>query len=120
MILELRLANLNQGIIPVPFKIVCACMHAKLLKSCSTLCNIIDCSPLGFSGHGILQARLLEWVSVSSSRGSSLPRDRTCVSYVSQHWQMDSLPLVPPGKPRLVHSNTIMTTYSTFCDANIT
>ena len=44
-----------------------AWMHAKSLQSCPTLCNPIDCSPLGFSVHGILQARILEWVVISFS-----------------------------------------------------
>ena len=48
-----------------------------------TLCDPMDCNPPGSSVHGILQARILEWVVISSSRGSSQPRDRTHVSYVS-------------------------------------
>ena len=59
------------------------CKHAKLLHSCLTLCNPMDCSPPGSSVHGILQARILEWVASSFSRGASWPRDRNCVSYVS-------------------------------------
>ena len=55
----------------------------KSLQSCPTLCDAMDCSPPGSSVHGILQARILEWVAMSSSRGSSQSRDRTCVSYVS-------------------------------------
>ena len=43
----------------------------------------MDRSPLGSSVHGILQARILEWVSIPSSRGFSQPRDQTPVSYVS-------------------------------------
>ena len=43
----------------------------------------MDCSPTGFSAHGILQARILEWVAMPSSRGSSQLRDQTRVSYVS-------------------------------------
>ena len=54
-------------------------VHAKSLQSCPILCDPTDCSPLGSSVHGILQARVLEWVTMPSSRGSSLPRDRTCV-----------------------------------------
>ena len=50
-------------------------MHAKLLQWCSTLCDPIDCSPPDSSVHGILQARILEWVAMSSSRGSSWYRD---------------------------------------------
>ena len=55
----------------------------KSLQSCQTLCDPIDYSPTGFSIHGILQARILERVAMSSSRGSSQPRDWTCVSYLS-------------------------------------
>ena len=58
-------------------------MRAKSLQLCPTLCDPMDCSPLGSSVHRIFQARMLEWVAISSSRGPSLPRDRTCVSYVS-------------------------------------
>ena len=43
----------------------------------------IDYSPLGSSVHGILQARILEWVAISFSRGSSRPRDQTHISYMS-------------------------------------
>ena len=60
---------------------VCVC--AQSLQSCSTLCNPMDHSPLGSSVHGILQARILEWVSTSSSRWSSRPWDQTHVSCVS-------------------------------------
>ena len=52
-------------------------------QSCLTLCNPMDCSLHGFSAHGILQARILEWVAMPSSRGSSQLRDQTRVSYVS-------------------------------------
>jgi len=48
---------------------------AKSLQLCLTLCNSMDCSPPGFSVHGILQARILEWVAVPSSRESSQSRD---------------------------------------------
>ena len=59
----------------------------------------MDCSPPGSSGHGIFQAKILAWVAISFSRGSSQPRDQTEVSYLYLHWQEDSLPLAPPGKP---------------------
>ena len=54
-----------------------------ITQSCPTLCNPMDCSPPGSSVHGILQARVLEWGAMPSSRGSSQPRDRTEVCYVS-------------------------------------
>ena len=50
-------------------------VRAKSLQSCLTLCNPMDCSLPGSSVHGILQARVLEWVAMPSSRGSSRPRD---------------------------------------------
>ena len=51
-------------------------------QSCLTLCNPMDCSPLGSSVHGILQAMILERTAMPSPRGSSLPRDRTRPSSV--------------------------------------
>ena len=51
--------------------------------SCPTLYNSLDWSPPGSSVHGILQERMQEWVAMPFSRGSSLPRDRTCISCVS-------------------------------------
>ena len=58
-----------------------------LLKSlaqlCPTLCNPVDYSPPGSCIHGILQARILEWVAISFSRGSFWPRDRTQVSCIA-------------------------------------
>ena len=47
---------------------------------CLILCDPTDCGPPGFSVLGILQARILEWIAISLSRGSSRPRDRTCIS----------------------------------------
>ena len=52
-------------------------------ESCPTLCDPKDCSLSGSSVHRILQARILEWVAISFSRGSSRPRDRTCVSHIA-------------------------------------
>ena len=58
------------------------CVCAKLLQSCPTLCDPMGYSPPGSSVHEILQARIPEWVAVSSSRASSLSRNWTWVSYV--------------------------------------
>ena len=43
----------------------------EVAQSCPTLCDPVDCNLLGFSVHGILQARILEWIAISFSRGSS-------------------------------------------------
>jgi len=71
-----------------------ACVCAKSLQSCLTVCYPMDCSPPGSSVHGILQARILEWVAMPCSRGSSQPRNQTQVSYDSctgrqilHHWR---------------------------------
>ena len=52
-------------------------------QSCPTLCDPTDCSPPGSSVHGILQARMLEWVAILFSRGPSWPRDQTQVSLIA-------------------------------------
>ena len=60
-------------------------MKVKMLVAqlCPTLCDPMDCSPPGSSVHGILQARILEWVAISSSRESSQPRDWIWVSCIA-------------------------------------
>ena len=67
---------------------------AKLLQSCLTHYSPVDCSPPGSSVHGILQARILEWVAISSPSQGLNP----CLLHLL-HWQVDSLPLASPGKP---------------------
>ena len=66
------------------------CDKVKVAQLCPTLCDPMDCIV-----HGVLQARILEWVAFPFSRGSSQPRDQTQVSTL----QADSLPTEPPGKP---------------------
>ena len=56
--------------------------ESEVTQSCLTLCNSMDCNPPGSSIYGILQARILEWVAISFSRGSSQPRDQTQVSHI--------------------------------------
>ena len=58
-------------------------MHAQSLQWCPNLCNPMDYSPPTSSVHGISQARILEWVAMPSSRGSSWPKDWTSVSSVA-------------------------------------
>ena len=57
--------------------------ESEVAQACLTLCNPMDCSPPGTSVHGILQARILEQVAISSFRGSSQPRDQTWVSCIA-------------------------------------
>ena len=63
-------------------------------QSCVTLCDPTDCSPPGSSVHGISQARILEWVAISSSRGSSQPRDWTHLSSLAGRFFTTE----PPGE----------------------
>ena len=69
----------------------CCCLIA---WSCPTLCDPMDCSPSGSSVHGILQARILEWVAMPSCRASSQPRDQTQVSCTAGRFSE------PPGNPK--------------------
>ena len=71
--------------------------YSKVLvaQSCPTLCDPTDSSPEGSSVHEILQARILEWVAIPFSRGSSGSRDQPHISYVSS-----------VGRPVLYHLNT--------------
>ena len=89
---------------------VCVCAHARACmrvclrvcvrvytQSCRTLCEPMDCRQPGSSVHGISQARILVWISISFSRGSSQPgMEPTSLTFPA--WHVDSLPLAPPGK----------------------
>ena len=67
-------------------------------QSCQTLCNLMDLP--GTSVRGILWARILAWVAMTSSRRSSKPGIE-CMSLVSTVLQVNSLPCEPPGKPNV-------------------
>ena len=64
-----------------PIQIICC--YCLVTKCSPTLCDPMDCSPPGPPVHGISQARILEWVAISFSRGSSQPRDQTCISFIA-------------------------------------
>ena len=86
-----RLSSSSSSIKSHPFsKNKSVCLVA---QSCPTLSNPVDCSPPGSSVHEILQARILEWVAISFSRGSSWPRDRT---QIESALQVHYLPSEPP------------------------
>ena len=82
--------------------IIIIMIHAEL---CLAVCDPLDCSPPGSSVHGIPQARIVEWVAISSSRGSSSPRDLTCVSCISCIGRWTLHPLGHLG----THNNTSRT-----------
>ena len=68
------------------------------IYSLVSLCSPMDRSLPVSSAQGISHARILVWGAISSSRGSSQPRDQTPCLLRLQHWQMVSLPLAPPGR----------------------
>ena len=70
-----------------------------ITQSCPNLCDPLDCSPPGSYVHGIFQARILEWVAISSSRESS-DSGMEPMSPQSLAWQVDSLPTEPSQKPQ--------------------
>ena len=74
-------------------------VHAKSLQFCLSPCNSVDRSQSGSSVHRILQARIMEWAAISSSQGIFLTWRLNLCLLCFLHWQIDSLPLVPPGKP---------------------
>ena len=80
MNLQIRVVNIGMC--------VCSCVLSHF--SCLTLCNLMDCSPPGSAIPGVFQARILEWVAMSSSRVSFWPRDWTGISCISKwilyHW----------------------------------
>ena len=88
--MELRSANSYNVVLFLVYL-----LHAKSLKLCPTLCDPRDCSLLGSSVHGILQARILEWVAISFSRGFP----DTGIEPGSPTLQADSLLSEPPGAP---------------------
>ena len=69
--------------------------ECEIAQSCLTLCDPMDCSLPGFSVHGIFQAIVLEWIAISLSKGSSLPRDWTRVARIDR-WFFTT---EPSGKP---------------------
>ena len=70
-------------LLPVCLHIIFPLCLSVVGQSCATLCDPMDCSPPGSSVHGIYQARILQWVVIPFSRGSSRLRNRTPTSYVS-------------------------------------
>ena len=73
---------------------LCCCHCCVVTKLCLTLCNPMECSPLHSSVHGISQARILQWVAISSSRGSSQSRDHWPPALAHRFFAVE-----PPGKP---------------------
>ena len=88
------------------------CTHVKVLvtQSCPTLCDPMDCIPPVSSVLGVLQARMLEWITILLSRGSSQPRDGNHVSCFSCTGRQDipRLQLGSPSSPKFMSIQTVM------------
>ena len=89
-----------------------ACVRAKSLQLCPTVCDPLDCSPPGSYVHGTLQGRILEsileWVAMPFSRGSSRPKDQTHISCVSCAAGGSSLPSHPQENPLKSGANVLL------------
>ena len=81
---ELGVHSISTGIYLCLLQWPQACMYPQSLIPVQLFCNSMDCSPLDSSFHGISQARILEWVAISFSRGSSWPRDWNHISYIDR------------------------------------
>ena len=99
---------------------VCVCVCALARVRPHAPCSVISDSLLplcrsapGSSVHGIFQARILDLVAISFSRGSFPPRDQSRCLLCLLPWQVNSLPLAPPGKPIYMHIHT-----HTYCMSN--
>ena len=98
---ELWASPPSQGTLPINSSLLKVKVKVKSLSRVR-LCDPMDCSPPGSSVHWILQARILEWIAISFSRGSSRPRNQTQVSrIVGRHRQTQAYALTsePPGSP---------------------
>ena len=80
-------------------------------QSHQTLGNLVDCSPPGSSVHGVLQVRILEWVAISYSRGSSQTRDQPMSPALADRF----FTTMPPGKPMLSNNTEQMMTREKQC-----
>ena len=80
--LGLNLTKDVQDLYPDSYKIPLS-VYVLVAQSCLTLCDPMDCSQPSSSIHGVLQARILKWVTILFSRGFSWPRDRTQVSCIA-------------------------------------
>ena len=92
---------------------ICACVlscfgHVWFFVTSWTIAH-----PPGSSVHGFLQARILEWVTISFSRGSFQPKDWTCISYVSCTGRRE--PPAPSGKPSFCVSHALMSAFCRDC-----
>ena len=97
----------------------CCCCYCLVAKACLTLCDPMDWSLPGFFLHGISQARILEQVAISFSRGSSQPRDWTCISCIScigrrilYHWVTGEALLITT--PRIMNKSFPLNAGSVF------
>ena len=80
------------------FYVIVMKVEVLVAQSCLTLCDPMDCGPLGSSVHGILHARILEWVAIPFSRGCF----NRGIELRSPALQVDSLPSEPPGKSHVM------------------
>ena len=114
----LQVGSLPTELTGEPYRVIEKLLNidCEIAQSCLTLCDPMDCSPPGSSIHGIFQARILEWVAISFSRGSSWPRNWTQVSHIAGRlftiWATRESPLTTLKKkkklPNEIFSSNLM------------
>ena len=98
---------LNYLSLPSFLSIAFVCRCCLVTKSCLTLCDPMDCSLPGSSSMEFPRQEHWEWIAISSSRGSSQPRDRIHVSCVSCIGRQTLLPLRHLGRPRFIYGRCL-------------
>ena len=87
----------HQFALTVEFLLYSKVKESEVAQLCLTLCDPVDCSPPGYSIHRVFQARVLDWVAISFSRGSFRPRGWTQVSHIAGRcftiWAIREAPL---------------------------
>ena len=99
----------------ISYTLCCCC--CLVIKLCPTLCNPVDSSPPGSSVHGIFQARILESVAISFSKGFSQPRDWTRISWIGKwiyHWATWEKPLIHYSVGQIGNQKTPSSSFSSF------
>ena len=92
---------------------LCIKVHfSSVAQSCLILCDPMDCSQSDSSVHGILQVRIMEWVVISFSRGSSQPRDQTRVSCIANRL----FTAEPPKTPQVFAAAKLLQSHPTLCN----
>ena len=94
-----QFSDIDDAVSPLHCVCVCVCVHGRAHSVTSNSQQTRGLQPARLSAHGSFQARILEWVAISSSRGPSPPRGQTRVSCISHSIRWDTVPPIPTAPP---------------------